>query len=300
MDWLNPVEWLAWLYGKVFKGHALGGGIAVVASFAIVGLVLWLRAVDKYNEEHDPRPTITGGDSAEVLAGLQVAAASTEQKHPVAPPSGEGAVGIGGSVTQSSTGNCSPNIIGGKTVINCGPITLKTLKPGNLPDPQAAGGIADTIKHFGITIPADAFKVYFGDCLGFTTKQDMVVLRVGDKDLLGIHRSPSGVTIDAKIFDSDGKIVVGVDHNVVRPNTNNVYYVESPDPSTIIVHDQHDEIVLQIKYLNPKSIKVNGVFRYGGSSPVVMDDTGIRWARGVVSGTIAGENGGAFLGLPAK
>jgi hypothetical protein len=52
MEWLNPIEWVAWLYGKFFQGHAWRGGAVVVGAFAVTGLIVWFRAVDKYNEEH--------------------------------------------------------------------------------------------------------------------------------------------------------------------------------------------------------------------------------------------------------
>jgi hypothetical protein len=206
-------------------------------------------------------------------------------------------VQVGGGVDQKSKGDCAPNIIGGQNTVNCAPNNLRALKPAKLPDPPIPPKLAEDMKSWGVSIPPDAFKVYFGDSIGFTTKlQDMVVLRVEGKDLLAIHRSTAGITIDAKIFDSDGKIVVGIDHNIVRPNTNNIYYVEYPDPSTVIVHDQRDEVVLQVRYVNPRCVRVNGVFRYGGSVPVTITDNGIQWQGGVVSSNLVG-NVGVFLSL---
>lgn len=52
MDWLNPVEWVAWLYGKLFQNHVVVGGVIVAGLFALLGLLVWLKAVDKYREEH--------------------------------------------------------------------------------------------------------------------------------------------------------------------------------------------------------------------------------------------------------
>jgi hypothetical protein len=52
MDWLNPVEWAAWIYGKVFQDHAVFGGILFVGVIAGVGLLVWIRGVDKYKEDH--------------------------------------------------------------------------------------------------------------------------------------------------------------------------------------------------------------------------------------------------------
>jgi hypothetical protein len=55
MDWLNPIEWAAWIYGKLFQEHVIVGGILVTGICAAVGLMVWIRGVDKYKEEH---PTI--------------------------------------------------------------------------------------------------------------------------------------------------------------------------------------------------------------------------------------------------
>ena len=84
MGGLNPVEWLAWMYGKFFRGHPLFGGI-VRCLFALVsgviGLTLWLRAVDKFNEDHtSPKQEAAKVNipSTEPIA----ASASLNQSHP--------------------------------------------------------------------------------------------------------------------------------------------------------------------------------------------------------------------------
>jgi hypothetical protein len=52
MDWFNPVEWFAWLYGKLFQNHFYMGAAAVMVVFSGLGLVLWIRGVDRCKEEH--------------------------------------------------------------------------------------------------------------------------------------------------------------------------------------------------------------------------------------------------------
>jgi hypothetical protein len=52
MDWLNPVEWAAYLYGTLFQHHVVLGGIVVGGVCAAIGLAVWIRGVDKYREEH--------------------------------------------------------------------------------------------------------------------------------------------------------------------------------------------------------------------------------------------------------
>ena len=52
MDWLNPVEWFSWLYGKWFQGQSLLG-FGAVSAIVLLGLgVLWSRGVDRYREQH--------------------------------------------------------------------------------------------------------------------------------------------------------------------------------------------------------------------------------------------------------
>lgn len=67
MDWLNPVEWVAWIYGKLFQNHPTTGGFLVVMAFALLGFVLWVRGVDKYKEEHrdSSQKAVAVGDSVQ-------------------------------------------------------------------------------------------------------------------------------------------------------------------------------------------------------------------------------------------
>lgn len=52
---IDPTEWAKWIYGKWFVGHSSFGLTAVlVASFLVVAIIvtfIWLRGVDKYNQE---------------------------------------------------------------------------------------------------------------------------------------------------------------------------------------------------------------------------------------------------------
>jgi hypothetical protein len=63
MDWANPVEWFSWLYGKCFQNHPYFGGACVVTFCALVGLVLWIRGVDRFKEEHARNPEVQRQES---------------------------------------------------------------------------------------------------------------------------------------------------------------------------------------------------------------------------------------------
>jgi hypothetical protein len=64
----NPIEWLAWIYGKWFVGHAWRGFLALFAvactiTFVLLG-VLWLKALDDYADKHPKIEAVTANNSA--------------------------------------------------------------------------------------------------------------------------------------------------------------------------------------------------------------------------------------------
>ena len=65
---MDPTEWFAWVYGKFFTSHPIRGGIVICSVGAIVAaflfLVLYVRAIDKWNSEH---PKVT----AEATSAVQ-------------------------------------------------------------------------------------------------------------------------------------------------------------------------------------------------------------------------------------
>lgn len=119
MDWINPVEWLAWLYGKAFQNHAYIGGIVVVAAFAVIGLVLWIRGVDKYKEEHQ-RPPDSHAEEAKPSS-----ASRRKPDNPASPSPGGRSERPKITVEQHSTGPDSPNVA---MFGNNSPVTI-TRKP---------------------------------------------------------------------------------------------------------------------------------------------------------------------------
>lgn len=56
---MNPIEWLAWIYGKIFLNHPFLGYASAVFFGAILFFILWSMAVDKYKEKYVPPPSST-------------------------------------------------------------------------------------------------------------------------------------------------------------------------------------------------------------------------------------------------
>jgi hypothetical protein len=98
-----------------------------------------------------------------------------------------------------------------------------------------------------------------------------VILYKG-KPALTISTNSQGATLSADFFDMDGKIVAILENNEFHINPLNSFRLERPDKSTLRVRDQQNVIVLDVRFLNPKAIKLNGSLRFPGGREVLIDE----------------------------
>jgi hypothetical protein len=55
---VNPIDWIAWIYGKFFTDHPILGGFVFCFGASAIMLLLYLRAIDKYHDDHPPAPVV--------------------------------------------------------------------------------------------------------------------------------------------------------------------------------------------------------------------------------------------------
>jgi hypothetical protein len=53
---VNPVDWLGWVYGRFFAGHPYVFNLVSFVLAGLVGLLLSMRVVDKFRQEHPSKP----------------------------------------------------------------------------------------------------------------------------------------------------------------------------------------------------------------------------------------------------
>jgi hypothetical protein len=122
--------------------------------------------------------------------------------------------------------------------------------------------------------PPDAVFVYFGSAAvsyappGF---RDHTVVKIGGHSLLSLNRSAKGVTVSAKIFDSDG-ILVEIDHGKFKVYRGDFIKREHPDLHTLVVYDKWNNERIRVRYLNPSAISITGRFFYPGYASVVAKE----------------------------
>jgi hypothetical protein len=48
----NPIEWLAWLYGRFFINHPALGYLLCLTGIGVVLALMWLRAIEHHREQN--------------------------------------------------------------------------------------------------------------------------------------------------------------------------------------------------------------------------------------------------------
>jgi hypothetical protein len=90
--------------------------------------------------------------------------------------------------------------------------------------------------------------------------------------LLSIDVKDGLMSASADVFGRDGRVIAVIKDNEFTINNNNYLRKENPDVSTLIIYDQFNNLVLDIRYMNVSVIKIRAVLRYGGSTVTINDD----------------------------
>lgn len=158
------------------------------------------------------------------------------------------------------------------------------LEPGTMPDPPGMG-----------QIPEGALAIFAGGGVCWTQGASVKIVKMAGDDMLTIERrGPSLVVTVLRIYDANGSIIARIDEDGfwVAPQVRK----KRPDKSTLIVFDQSDVEVLNLRFLNPKSISVRAFLRHPKKplASVSITDEYIRYMPNnlVVSGVSLGAVGG--------
>lgn len=159
------------------------------------------------------------------------------------------------------------------TQINMLDVLEGLLVPGNEPDPPAP-----------CEIPNNALKVYLGSTVSWTNNDQANVLVMRGDDVLSVRRVRKGLAVFAKVASEDGRLVAEIVDNRFYINSNNFLRMEHRDNHSLVVYDQKGNKVLDIKYLNPRSVRVLGEFRAPGAVPLIITPDQLRISRGIQEG----------------
>lgn len=138
-----------------------------------------------------------------------------------------------------------------------------------------------------VTIAKGEMVLLVGDFAISTAEKSFVVLKLYGKDLLTMTRVDNGISVSTDIWDEEGKILATIENNQFRVNPNKTIPLIRPDPHTLIVEDERKVCVLSVRFLNPSTIKIGGIFRAGGRYAVIVGKNEITFGPLLIKGGIA-------------
>jgi hypothetical protein len=114
-----------------------------------------------------------------------------------------------------------------------------------------------------------------------STKQttDLPVISFFKRRLLKLSVQSKGASISGEFLDKSGKIIAELETNRFTLNQNNYFKKERPDRSTLIIRDQENVEVLNLRFLNKRVFSLTGRIRLPNTFEVEITDTNIVYTK---------------------
>jgi hypothetical protein len=145
--------------------------------------------------------------------------------------------------------------------------------------------------------PDDKFLLILGDFLAWKTELPMIVLMQREEPLITLNKEPRGMSLSAKFFNANGKIVAEIDRNEIHPNPVNFWRLKKTE-HRVTIFDDEAKVVVDVQYLNPKTVKILGRFFARDGLPIALGEHGISVGASRLVESAAGEFGKAALSIP--
>jgi hypothetical protein len=154
------------------------------------------------------------------------------------------------------------------------------LFPANLPGPP------DTCAALALSgvqappIPADAMRIFFGNSEAFSTESRFIVLKTGTDESLVLQKTESGMSVSAKVRGPDGRVEAEIVDNDFFINSRNSFQIKKARTSSLVVNNDHGQPILDIEFLNPRVIKILGVFFGSNGEKVTIEESEMSFSAG--------------------
>lgn len=175
----------------------------------------------------------------------------------------------------NQSGDNNTSIIGNDNAITTYKVTEPKLSdwlvPGKEPTPDPPPGCdPPTLDHL---------MVLYGDSVSFIPLKNAIfphtVIKIGDKPKLTINKDKRGrMALSVDIYDERGYIIAQIENNRFTVNRNN-YFKMTKTHSTLAVVDQRNQKVLDFRFINPKTIRLDALLWFPElNRPVVLSEDG--------------------------
>lgn len=120
--------------------------------------------------------------------------------------------------------------------------------------------------------PTNAITLILGKTVNEVFWFPHTVLIYKGKPMLTISKNSKGATISGEFFGDNGDIIAVLESNRFTINRLNYFTKERPDKSTLIVRDQKNIETLNVRFMNPHTIKLHGRFRLPNAPDLIIDE----------------------------
>jgi len=153
------------------------------------------------------------------------------------------------------------------------PVYFGELVPSNDPSPP---------------LPKDAPKgtitLMLGDDLRVLAAQseNYILSKKGGTAFLSIGIKDNAMRLSASVFDSDNQNIVRIINNEFQASPERAFNPKQPDKHSLVVRDSKGVEVLNVRFLNPKAMRIVGRFQIPGIAEAVqiLPDEGLRFPGG--------------------
>ena len=291
------------------KGSALKiAGAALVGAVATVTLVIVLRTVmpaeaqspsasgstqsaagsgNSTGQSTNQRGGQTGGTIINKAPVYNGTVNQTVAPAPASPPHSSqnkqtvnGGCNILGNNNKDNTLNCQSNFIQV-------PSDYSSLSPANDKTPDNDCGI-----------PEGAVAVFVGSIISWRNEQsgEHTIFSMGGLPILTIFSVRNQIDITTlRLFDDRNDIIVRDDNGSIWVNP--TVRIKKPDKSTLVVYDHNDDEVLNLRFLNPGALSVQGKFYRRNAPPLVINNGADQSGSNMIGHMCLGDSYGPDIAL---
>jgi hypothetical protein len=182
------------------------------------------------------------------------------------------------AASRRHAGMCSFIVVSAGLIVCAGLLWMEARKeqylsgvliPGNDPTPPLPRDPPPEVQQ---AVREGAMCLFLGDSVAVTRSLPHVVLTYKGKEMLTISSNAGGMTISAEFFGDNGNVVAVLRSNRFTINHLNYFERERPDRSSSIVRDQKNMQVVNVRFLNPRAIKLLGRIRFPDAPDLVIDE----------------------------
>jgi hypothetical protein len=147
-------------------------------------------------------------------------------------------------------------------------------------------------------VPPDAMIIFLGNSVAYQINPFPInIFTVAGQSFLSIDKIKDNLYISAKIFSYDSKILAEIRDNIFYINPNNYFRIERPNKHTLVVYDQQSRKVLDIYFINSKSVKILGIFNIPNRIPIVIEEEKQKIEGGTYEKNCFGHAVGTFFDI---